>query len=67
MYKRCGMLSVSPDGIDGAREQALHVVHVVELRGPGVRDVDGHDLPVRLALVDQAQAAQHLRIDGDQR
>ena len=33
----------------------------VEAVGPRVLAVDGHDLPVGLALVDHAQHAQHLR------
>lgn len=47
-------------GADEARQVALHILDVVELRGERVVDVDHNDLPVRLALVEQGHHTEHL-------
>ena len=51
---------VLADGLDGSGQVHLDVVDVVEHVRHGVGDVDGDDLPVRLAVVDEAEHAQHL-------
>lgn len=47
-------------GPQQAREVQFHVGHVVELGGDGVPGVDGDELPVGLALVDERERAEHL-------
>mmetsp|Transcript_11452 Transcript_11452/g.42747 ORF Transcript_11452/g.42747 Transcript_11452/m.42747 type:complete len:344 (+) Transcript_11452:355-1386(+) len=49
-------------GRDRAREQALHVGHVVQLLRPAVRDIDDDDLPVGFAVVDHAETSQDLHL-----
>lgn len=43
-----------------AREVALNILNVVELRGQGVLDVDDDDLPVGLLLVEQSHDTEDL-------
>lgn len=47
-------------GAQEAREVPLDVLDVVQLRGERVVDVDDHDLPVRLLLVEERHHAQDL-------
>jgi hypothetical protein len=50
-------------GLQQAGHVRLDVVDVVELGGQRVVDVDGDDLPVALALVDEADGAQDFDLD----
>lgn len=47
-------------GTEQAREVALDVLDVVHLGGVGVLDVDGDDLPVGLAIVEQGHHTENL-------
>ena len=47
-------------GLEESGHLLLDVLNVVELRGEGVGDINGDDLPVGLTLVKEGQAAQDL-------
>jgi hypothetical protein len=58
-------------GAEETRQVALDVLDIVQLRSQWVVHVDDHDLPVRLALVEQCHDTEHLDLDdltglGDQ-
>lgn len=49
-------------GAEKAREVALNILNVVELRGQGVVDVDDNDLPVGLLLIEKSHHTEDLNL-----
>ena len=48
------------DRVKEAGKEAINVLNVLELLGPGVVAVDGYHLPISLAFVNHAQDPEHL-------